>query len=129
MSDYDRESQEFQEFREKVLDSNLVDMLGLFNWVNSVVEESQARWAEAFFKVEVADPDYVQAGGDRMNQFNIINTIKNTCVDFNIPYKEALQMPYGMTQVNSLAKATQGHIQHLMTKSIERRMKMQRENS
>lgn len=126
---FESDSKEFKEFREEVSNSDLLDMVGLYKWINKSVTESQRTWEILFQQVEVVDKDYEQAGGGRMSQFNVLMTIKNTCTDFNLPYKEALLLPYGMTQANSLAKATQTHIQHLMSKAIEERMRAERERN
>jgi hypothetical protein len=126
---FDSDSDEFKSFRQEVSNTDLMQMLGLYKWVDRSIIKSQENWESLFQAVEVVDKDYEQAGGGRMSQFNIINTIKSTCTDFNIPYKEALLFPYGMTQANSLAKATQAHIQHLMSKAIEERMRAERERN
>lgn len=125
---FDSDSEAFKNFREEVANSELLPMIGLYRWIDASVTESQENWSNSFNQVEVFDKDYEQAGGSRMSQFNILMTIKNTCTDFNLPYKEALLMPYGMTQANSLAKATQAHIQHLMSQAIEERMRAERNN-
>jgi hypothetical protein len=124
--DFDIDSIEFKNFREKILDENLFDMLGLYNWIDSSLEQSELNWKKLFFEVEFPDKDYSSAGGEGMNQFNVINTIKSICTDFNLKFNEALQFDYGLTQINSLSKAKQAHIQHLMTKIAEDRMKRQR---
>lgn len=126
---FDSDSEYFRLFKERVGNSNMLHMIGLYKWIDSAVSESSKFWERSFFEVEVVDRDYELAGGAKMNQFNVLMTIKNTCNDFNVPYKEALQMPYGMTQANSLAKATQGHIQHIMSQSIEARMRSEREKN
>lgn len=124
--DYDSESIEFSNFRQQVANENIFDMLGLYNWLDQSIVESQLMWEEQFSEVEVTDKDYDNAGGRRMNKFNVLVTIKSICQDFNVPYKDALQMSYGITQANSLAKATQSHIQHLMSIAIEERMRNKR---
>lgn len=127
-TDFDTESTEYQKFLNAVLNSDLVQMMGLYQWITEALNKSSEYWTERFKDVEVIDKDYMQAGGDRMNQFNVINTIKSTATDFNISYKEALQMSYGMTQANSLSKATASFVQHNMEKIIEARMKRESSN-
>lgn len=124
--DYDSDSIEFKKFHERILEEDLIEMMSVFKWIEKILDESSSAWEINFFEVEIEDRDYEAAGGSRMNQFNVLMTIKNTCTDFNIPYKDALLMPYGMTQANSLSKATQAHVQDTMSKIIEARMKQER---
>ena len=123
--DFDIDSVDFIKFKEKILDENLLDMFGLYNWIDESIKQTETNWQKLFFEVEVADKDYDSAGGERMGNFNVINTIKSICIDFNLPYSKALQMDYGITQTNSLSKATQSHIQKLMTDIAQARMKQQ----
>lgn len=96
--------------------------MGIYNWITKSLETSRNSWEKRFVSVSVPDKDYDQAGGHRMNQFNVINTIKNTCNDFNVTYKEAWQMSYSVLQTNSYSRATSGHIQHEMEKIKHARM-------
>lgn len=121
--DFDTEDVSYQKFLNTVLNSDLVEMMGLYQWISDALNASSEYWSQRFGEVEVEDKDYMQAGGKRMNQFNVLNTIKSTATDFNISYKEALQMSYGMTQANSLSKATAAFVQNNMEKIIEARMK------
>lgn len=121
--DFDTEDVSYQKFLNTVLNSDLVEMMGLYQWISDALNASSEYWSQRFGEVEVEDKDYMQAGGKKMNQFNVLNTIKSTATDFNISYKEALQMSYGMTQANSLSKATAAFVQNNMEKIIEARMK------
>ena len=58
------------------------EAMGLMNWLSKALKDSQQSWEERFLSVHVTDKDYDQAGGHSMAQFNVINTIKNTCIDF-----------------------------------------------
>ena len=127
--DYDSEGQMFQDFKQEILNYSFVEMFGLYNWIVKDVQRSVDSWNERFFSVEVLDEDWDQAGGSRMGQFNVINTIKSICEDFNLPYKEAWQMSYNMVQTNSYAKATQNHIQDNMRKLKEAKMNASRNNN
>lgn len=124
--DFDIDSKSFKQFKERILEMNLIDALGLYNWIGESLIKSAAHWERLFFEVHVEDRDFVAAGGDRYNKFNIINTVKNTCSDFNVKYEEAWQMPFIVVQTNSLAKATYAHIQSEMSNIKERRMKASR---
>jgi hypothetical protein len=124
---YDSESQAWKDFKTRVENCDMMQMIGLYKWISKAVDESTVTWNEAFFDVEVPNPDYDDAGGKRMNQFNVLLTLQNIAKDFNVSYVEAWQVPYGMSQVSSLAQATRGYVQHNMTKIIEARMKRERE--
>jgi hypothetical protein len=124
--DFDSSSEDYKEFLQEVLDSDLVEMMGIYKWIEKAIEASSSQWNERFKDVETVNKDYDSAGGSRMDQFNVLTTIKNTALDFNIPYTEAMLLPYGMTQANSLSKATANHIQEVMSKIIEARMKQER---
>ena len=126
-SPYNSDSQEFRDFKTRVENCSLVPMLGLYKWISKSVEESTKTWNEAFFQVEIKNPEYDAAGGQRMRQFNVLLTLQNIAKDFNVSYTEAWQVPYGMTQVSSLASATAAHIQQTMSTIIETRMKRERE--
>jgi hypothetical protein len=96
---------------------------GIMNWIKESLHASAIMWEKRFMSVQVEDKDYDTAGGHALNQFNVINTIKNTCTDFNVTYDEAWQMPYSVIQSKSYAKATAAHIQMKMEKLKETRMK------
>jgi hypothetical protein len=123
---FDSSSKEYEEFLQEVLHSDLIDMMAIYKWIEKALDTSSSLWGQKFKDVETVNKDYDSAGGSRMDQFNVLTTIKNTALDFNIPYTEALLMSYGMTQANSLSKATANHIQEVMTKIIEARMKQER---
>lgn len=109
----------------KVKNMPFKEAMGLLNWLNKALKDSQQSWEERFLSVYVTDKDYEQAGGHAMKQFNVINTIKNTCHDFNIPYEKAWDMPYSVVQTNSYAKATFAYIQDQMEQIKTARMKAQ----
>lgn len=121
--DFDSESIAYKDFKSLVKESNAVSMIGLYNWLDKAIIESGKYWQKRFFEVEVDDKDYEQAGGQRMGEFNIVNSIKAICNDFGYNEKQAWQVPFILVQQNSLGKATQGHIQHVMSKIKEDRMK------
>jgi hypothetical protein len=124
--DFDTDSRHYKSFKNRVWNSSALDMVGLFNWVSEALDTSTKTWNERFFSVQVDDKDYEQAGGNRMDQFNVITTIKHLCTDFNVTEDQAWQLSYVLSQTNSYAKATYGHIQNEMTKIKERKMKQQR---
>lgn len=123
---FDSESLEFKEFKQYILNSPALSMIGLYNHLYDAVEVSSKIWQERFQSVHVEDKDYDNAGGDRMSQFNVITTIKNSCRDFNVTYEEAWQISYVVTQTNSYARATEAHIQKKMSEIKEDRMRINR---
>lgn len=127
--EYESDGKKFQDFKEEVLNHSFVEMFGLYNWIVEDTQRSVDDWNQRFFSVEVADEDYEQAGGSRMGQFNVINTIKGVCEDFNVTYKDAWQLSYQLVQTNSYSKATQHHIQDNMRKLKEAKMKAQRNSN
>lgn len=124
--DYISNGQEFEDFKNKILNYSFKEMFGLYNWIVKDIQRSQDQWNERFFSVEVEDKDYQQAGGSRMAQFNVINTVKSICEDFNLPFKEAWQLSYNLVQTNSYSKATQNQIQDNMRQIKEARMQSSR---
>lgn len=126
---YDSECEEFKQFRQQVLDQELFGMIGMYNWINESLLESNQIWTQRFFEVELQDPDYQNSGGDRMNQFNVLSTIKALCNDFNCTYEKAWQLSYSLTQTNSYSKAVASHIQDNMRRLKEARMKASRESN
>lgn len=112
--------------KRRVLELPFVSAMGIINWINESIRKSQEDWEKRFLSVYVVDKDYDAAGGHAMNQFNVINTIKNTCNDFNVTYKEAWKMPYSVVQTNSYAKATASYVQHKMEQIKKQKMEQQR---
>lgn len=126
--DFDIESESFIRFKNRIDNTSAIQMIGLFNTIIKDFDESNKNWDNLFRSVEVIDEDYDMAGGSRMNQFNVVNTIKATCQDFNVSYKEAWQVSYILVQSNGYSKATSAYIQDQMTKIKERKFKQQRKH-
>lgn len=127
IQDYNSETRAFKNFQNRILNSPLLEMFGLYNWIMKSFKESNDSWEEKFFSVEVEDPDYELAGGKRMAQFNVINTIKKTCKDFNRNDTEAWQMPYYMVQMNNYEAASSAYTQSQMTMLKESKMRTERD--
>lgn len=123
--DFDIDSYSFEKFKKRVLNEPAYQMIGLYNWIDKSLKESSKIWTNLFFQVEVTDKDYAMAGGDSMKVFNVINSIRGICEDFNVTYKDAWQMQYSITQANNLSKQTSAYIQDKMAKIKEARMKAQ----
>ncbi len=117
--DYNSQCEQYDTFIETILNEPLEDMVGYYNWIVKSVEESQKEWQKRFLSVKVDNPTYDKAEKGRMSQFNIINTIKTICADFNCSYEEAWQVSYNLTQTNSYCEATRSRIQSEETKLRE----------
>lgn len=126
--DFDSDSKDYKEFLELVSQEDLVHMLGLYNWVDTQIKASVEKWNKLFNNVRVFDEDWDNAGGSMMEKFDVLNTIKKTCLAFNLDYFRVLQLPYGLVQANSLSDATRYFIQDKMKTAIEVRMKSKRDS-
>lgn len=126
--EFDSDSEAYKQFREYVEKSDLVHMLGLYNWIDKQITASSEKWDRLFKNVQVFDEDWDNAGGSSMEKFNVLNTIKKTCSAFNLDYFRVLQLPYGLVQANSLSDATRYFIQDKMKTAIETRMKSKRDS-
>lgn len=127
--EYDSESQSYIDFRKHVSEQPLFKMMGLYNWIDKSLTASELMWEERFLSVKVEDLDYERANGQRMAQFNVINTIKIIAQEFNVPYTEAWQVSYSIVQINSYAKASQAHVQDQMRIIKESRMETERKRN
>lgn len=123
---YDSNSKSFSDFKEDLYLEPALDMIGLYNHIMNQIDESTKSWNRRFGSVEVEDKDYELANRGRLGQFNVINTIKQICSDFNITYDEAWQMSYNLVQTNSYAKATANHVEDQMRQLKENRMKREK---
>lgn len=123
---YESDGKKFEEFKEWILNQNYLRIFPVFNWIAKSLEESNESWNERFESVEINDEDWDRANGSRMSQFNIIQTLKSICQEFNLPLEEAWQVSYNMVQTNSYANATLNRIQDDMRILKEIKMKQQR---
>lgn len=120
---YVSSSDEFKEFKEFIYEQPAIEMMGLYNLLMKQMDESAKMWNQRFMSVEIKDEDYDLANRGRLAQFNIVNTLKQICNDFNLTYDEAWQMSYNLVQTNSYSKATSGHVEDQMRQIKESRMK------
>lgn len=125
---YDSESFAFNNFKTRILESPMFEIAGLYNWIDEELNKSHKVWEERFMKVYVEDRDYQMAGGQMMNNFNIVQTLKTICREFNVSIDEAWHQSYALVQTNSLANATQNYIQDQMRILKESRMRQARES-
>lgn len=126
--DYTSEGEDFNNYVDRILNYDLLHMMGLFNWITKSLEESAQMWNERFASVHIDDEDYEFAAGNRMAQFNIINTIKGICSEYNVPFKEAWLMSYNLVQTSSYSSATASKIQDDLRMVKEAKLKTQRNN-
>lgn len=121
---YKPDSISYTRYEESLLDKPLFDMLGLYNWVIKDLVRSRKDWDDRFFSVEVLDKDFEKHGGQDMRQFNVINTVKNLCKDFNTPEKDVWNFSYSLVMTNNYEKAfaywIQKNIQVAKEAEIER---------
>ena len=110
-SDYKSDSKSFKDYENIILNTNLFDMIGLYNWILKDLEDTNKAWQDRFFSVEVIDKDLEKAGGADLSQFNVINTIKSICNDFNCDEKQAWLKSYYLVQTNSYSKAYASFVQ------------------
>lgn len=127
--DFDTNTNRYKRFKRRVQLSPIRDMIGLYVIVQKELKDSEDMWTRRFASVKVEDPDYDTAAGNRMAQFNVINTIKAICSDFNVTENRAWQMAYAFTQTNSYSKATEAHIQDEMRKLKEAKMRASRKRT
>jgi hypothetical protein len=99
-------------------------MLTLYRLIERQLEASAKLWNNRFFAVEIADGDMAEAGAERSKPFNVVNTLKKICTDFNVPVKEAWQVQYALVQTSTLSDATNSKIQDDLRIIKERNMKM-----
>jgi len=112
ISDYKAGSKSVENFNKAILKSNMFDMIGLYNFILKDLEKTSKDWQDRFFSVEVNDKDLDRAGGQDLAQFNVINTIKAICADFNCEEKEAWKKSYYLTMTNNFSKAYASFIQN-----------------
>jgi len=123
---FDSDSEEFRQFKVLVFEQDLVQMLGLYNWIDREINLSVEKWNKLFSNVRVYDKDWDNCGGDMMTKFDVLNTIRKTCSSFNLDYYRTLQLPYGLVQASSLSDATRYFIQDRIRIAVEGRMKTNR---
>ena len=123
VSKYSIASKSFERYRDSLLDQNMFDMIGLFNWVTESLSVSSKNWNERFMSVEVRDKYLDSVGGSALNQFNVVNTIKSICNDFNVSEKDAWYISYNLVMTNNYSKAYEGYLQDQIRIKREAEMK------
>ncbi len=111
LSKYSHGSKENKRYQEQLLETSLFDMIGLYNWILKDLKDTSLVWEKLFLSVEVVDKDLEAVGGSVLSQFNVINTIKSICLDFNVTEKEAWNSSYNLVMTNNYSKAYAGFLQ------------------
>jgi len=108
---YKPDSKSFNHYVDSLMNTNMFDMLALYNWILKDIKKTSKEWDEQFMSVEVKDNYLENAGGAGLNQFNVINTIKGICEDFNVSDEEAMYKSYNLVMTNNYSKAYSGFVQ------------------
>ena len=119
---YDLNGQVYTQYKKELLNEPLFDMLGLYNWIIEDLTKTSKEWEKLFFSVEVIDKDFQKHGGAGMSQFNVINTIKGICSDFNYNEKEAWMVSYYLVMMNNYSKAYSTWVQNNIREAKEAEM-------
>lgn len=127
--EFDLDSIFFKGFKYIIINEPLSDMVGIFNWIKKQLIISNTRWDNLFRDVDSTDPDFISAGGNLMQRFNVVSTIEDICKSFGLSYDEAWNLSYVVVQMKSLKDASRGLIQKKMTDIKEKRMKQNRGGS
>ena len=98
---YKPDSKSFNLYIENLMNISMIDMIGLYTHILKDIEKTTKDWNERFMSVEVIDKDLEDAGGAGLSQFNVINTIKGICQDFNIDDEMAMYKSYSLVMTNS----------------------------
>jgi hypothetical protein len=107
---YDNSKLSNNSFQNMLLEQPMFDMIAIYNWILKEIEKTSKEWEELFMSVQVIDNDLESVGGD-LSQFNVINTVKSNCEDFNVSEKESWGLSYNLTMTNNYSKAYSNYLQ------------------
>lgn len=124
--DYSSTSPNFIKLKESINNHDFTDVSAVYNKSISEMNEKGDIWKNRFFDVEVIDADYDRANNGLMTQFNIIETLKSLCNDFNCDLNKAWQIPYSFVQTNNLSKASRHYVQDQLRQIKEQKMRSER---
>jgi len=113
-------------FQKILLEQPMFDMIALYNWILKEIEKVSLDWEKLFMSVQVIDKDLESVGAD-MSQFNVLNTIKSNCEDFNVSEKEAWGISYNLTMTNNYSKAYTSYIQEQIRIKQEAKIEARRQ--
>ena len=125
---YDNSKLSNNSFQNMLLEQPMFDMIAIYNWILKEVEKTSKYWEELFMSVKVIDKDLESVGGSALHQFNVINTIKSNCEDFNVSEKEAWGLSYNLTMTNNYSKAYSNYLQDQIRIKKEAEMKAKNKN-
>ena len=108
---YKPESKSFNHYVDNLMNVNLFDMIALYVRIKKDLKKTSKEWDERFMSVEVKDKYLDNAGGAGLAQFNVVNTIKGICQDFNITHDDAMYVSYNLVMTSAYSKAYSGFVQ------------------
>ena len=108
---YKPESKSFNNYVNNLMNVNLFDMIALYVHITKDLKKTSKEWDERFMSVEVKDEYLENAGGAGLAQFNVVNTIKGICQDFNITHDDAMYVSYSLVMTSAYSKAYSGFVQ------------------
>lgn len=76
-SKYDSESFAFKHFKNRLMESSLFEVMGIYNWIDKALQDSHEAWNKRFLQVHVDDRDFQTAGGHMMGSFQYCGDLKN----------------------------------------------------
>jgi len=120
----------YKTFRSYVSNQPILDMIGLYNTLETALTESNEMWNSMFQQMSIIDIDYEEAGGPAvMDRFSLLSSQKKLQKDFRVPYKEAFLLQYNLVQMNNLEAASANWLQDRMTQIKERNMKVNKNSN
>ena len=125
---YSHDSLSNRQYQERLLEAPLLDMISLFNWIIKDIQKVSKEWETLFLSVQVVDKELEAVGGSALSQFNIINTIKEICSDFNKTEKQSWSTSYNLVMTNSYAKSYENYLRNEMRIKREAELKAKNKN-
>ena len=108
---YKPESKSFNNYVNNLMNVNLFDMIALYVHITNDLKKTSKEWDERFMSVEIKDSYLENAGGAGLAQFNVVNTIKGLCDDFNVTNDEAMYISYSLVMTSAYSKAYSAYVQ------------------
>tara|TARA_B110000285_G_scaffold218295_1_gene267586 strand:+ start:323 stop:1060 length:738 start_codon:yes stop_codon:yes gene_type:complete len=108
---YKPESKSFNNYVNNLMNVSLFDMVALYVHITNDLKNTSKEWDERFMSVEIKDSYLENAGGEGLAQFNVVNTIKGLCNEFNVTHEEAMYISYSLVMTSAYSKAYSGYVQ------------------
>lgn len=127
---FDSDSKLFIKFKKVISNKPLLEIMSLFNVIDTSISKSDKFWNEMFLKMQITDKHFEQVGGSViMKQFSLPKLIKKGIKDYNCSYEEVFLKPYSLLQYNSLELAAENWIQDQIRQLKEREFKAARSST